>query len=96
MGASGVQLGSRFVVARECGAHARFKEAFIKARARDAVATPHLGSGLQVVPVRALQNKGMAEFYELQVELIQKIREGIIKQADAQLETEKFWVGALR
>ena len=35
MGASGVQLGTRFVVAEECIAHPKFKKAFISAKARD-------------------------------------------------------------
>src|SRR6201982_2025754 len=38
MGASGVQLGTRFVCAHESIAHPRFKQAFIRAAARDAVA----------------------------------------------------------
>jgi len=40
MGASGVQLGTRFVCAHESIAHPRFKRAFIGAAARDAVASP--------------------------------------------------------
>jgi enoyl-[acyl-carrier protein] reductase II len=37
MGAVGVQLGTRFVCANECIAHANFKKAFIRASARDAI-----------------------------------------------------------
>ena len=37
MGASGVQLGTRFVCARESIAHPRFKQAFLRAGARDAM-----------------------------------------------------------
>lgn len=96
MGASGVQLGSRFVVASECNVHPKFKEAFIKANAREAIATPHVGSGLHVVPVRALKNRGMDEFYSLQLKLVQAVKKGEVTQAEAQLEVEKFWVGALR
>jgi enoyl-[acyl-carrier protein] reductase II len=39
MGAAGVQLGTRFVCATESIAHPRFKQAFIRAAARDAVAS---------------------------------------------------------
>jgi len=96
MGAAGVQLGTRFVVAEESKAHPKFKEAFIRSRARDAVATPQIGSELRVVSVRALQNKGMHDFSELQMRLIQMIRHGEITQEQAQYEVEKYWVGALR
>jgi enoyl-[acyl-carrier protein] reductase II len=96
MGAAGIQMGTRFVVTEECEVHLKFKEAFIKARARDAVATPAVGSELHVVAVRAIKNKGMDEFSELQMELIQKRRQNLISSKDAQYEVENFWVGALR
>lgn len=96
MGAAGVQLGTLFVLAEECGAHPKFKEAFRKARARDAVATPQIGSELKVVAVRALRNKGFEEFSNLQIKLIQKRKNKEISHTDAQHEVENFWVGALR
>lgn len=96
MGASGVQLGTFFVMTEECRAHPRFKQAFIRARARDAVATPQIGSELRVVAVRALRNKGLDAFAELQVDLLQKKRSGEISHAEAQYQVEDFWVGALR
>ncbi len=96
MGAAGVQLGTFFVMTEECSAHPQFKHAFIRARARDAVATPQIGSELKVVAVRALRNKGMDAFAELQVDLLQKRRSGEISQADAQYQVEEFWIGALR
>jgi enoyl-[acyl-carrier protein] reductase II len=96
MGAAGVQLGTFFVMTEECCAHPQFKQAFIRARARDAVATPQIGSELRVVAVRALRNKGLDAFAELQVDLLQKRRSGEISHADAQYKVEEFWVGALR
>lgn len=96
MGAAGIQMGTRFVMTQECDVHPQFKEAFIKARARDAIATPAISSELHVVAVRALKNKGMDDFSKLQMELIQKKRAGEISQKDAQYEVENFWVGALR
>jgi enoyl-[acyl-carrier protein] reductase II len=96
MGAAGVQLGTFFVLTEECKAHSRFKEAFIKAKARDAVATPQIGSELKVVSVRALRNRGLEKFTELQIELIQKRKKREISHREAQYQVEKFWVGALR
>jgi enoyl-[acyl-carrier protein] reductase II len=96
MGAAGIQLGTLFVLTEECRAHPKFKEAFIRARARDAVATPQVGSELKVVSVRALKNKGFDRFSELQIELIQKRKKKEISHTEAQYQVENYWVGALR
>jgi enoyl-[acyl-carrier protein] reductase II len=95
MGAAGVQMGTRFVMAAECGAHARFKEVFIRARAREAIATPQYSSKLPVVSVRALNNQAMADFGRLQLELLQKLERGELTRAEAQYQVENFWVGSL-
>ncbi len=96
MGAAGVQLGTFFVLTEECRAHPNFKQAFVRARARDAVATPQIGSELRVVAVRALRNKGLDEFSNLQIKLIQQRKKGEISHEEAQYMVENFWVGALR
>lgn len=96
MGASGCQLGTRFVCARESIAHPRFKEAFIRASARDAVPSVQLDPEFPVIPVRALQNNATLRFMETQREVIAKFRGGSIGQEEAQLEIEHFWAGALR
>lgn len=96
MGACGVQLGTLFAVAEESPAHADFKERFIRARSREAFATPQYDSTLPVVGVRAIKNKGTQEFGKLQLELIQKLRNNEISRKDAQFEVETYWVGALR
>ena len=96
MGAAGVQLGTRFAVAKESVAHPRFKERFIKAKAREAISTPQYDSRLPVVAVRAIKNKAHQDFGKLQLDLIRKLEEGAIHRADAQYKVEEFWVGALR
>ena len=96
MGAAGVQMGTRFVMSKECTAHYKFKEQFIKAKARDAIATPAFDSRLPVIPVRALKNEGTNEFARLQLDLIQKLESSQIDREDAQYEVERFWMGALR
>jgi len=96
MGAAGVQLGTFFVLTEECHTHPKFKEAFIKARARDAVSTPQIGSELRVVAVRALRNKGQDTFSDLQIELVGKRRKKEISHSEAQYEVENYWTGALR
>lgn len=96
MGAAGAQLGTRFVVAEECQAHPRFKEVFIKARSREAIATPQYSSKLPVVAVRALNNAAMDDFGKLQLDLLGKLERGEMNRQDAQYAVEHFWVGSLR
>ena len=64
--------------------------------ARDAVATPQISSNLKVVAVRALRNKGLEHFGELQIELVEKRKNKEISHSDAQYQVENFWMGALR
>ena len=96
MGASGIQLGTRFVMTDECCAHPKFKDAFMRAEARDAVSTPQYDSKLPVVAVRSLRNKGLANFGALQLRLLKEMHDGLIHREQAQAEVEKYWIGALR
>lgn len=96
MGASGAQLGTRFVAAKECIAHPKFKEAYIRAGARDAVASQQIDDRFPVIPVRALANNGTRDFMQKQREVIQKYEAGELTFEAAQLEIEHFWAGALR
>ena len=96
MGAAGVQLGTRFVCAHESIAHPNFKAAFLRANARDAVASVQIDPRLPVIPVRALKNKGTEEFTKKQVEVAAMLDRGEIDMETAQLEIEKYWAGALR
>ena len=96
MGASGVQLGTRFACATESIAHPLFKKAFFRANARDAVASVQVDPRLPVIPVRALKNKGTEEFTAKQVEVAKLLDAGTVNMGEAQLQIEHFWAGALR
>jgi enoyl-[acyl-carrier protein] reductase II len=96
MGAAGVQLGTRFVCARESIAHANFKQAFIRGNARDAMPTIQLDENFPVIPVRALQNQGTKRFLEHQAATIRRFQSGELTKEAAQLDIEHFWAGALR
>ncbi len=96
MGAAGVQLGTRFVCATECGAHPDFKQAFIRAAARDAQPSPQLDPRFPVIPVRALVNEGVRAFLDKQRDVIARFDNGELTKEAAQLEIEHFWAGALR
>lgn len=96
MGASGVQLGTRFVCAHESIAHPAFKKAFIRGNARDAITSVQVDPRLPVIPVRALKNKGTEEFTRKQIEVAKLLDAGEIEMGEAQLQIEHFWAGALR
>ncbi|PCI60668.1 MAG: 2-nitropropane dioxygenase [Kordiimonadales bacterium] len=96
MGAAGVQLGTRFVVAEECIAHPNFKKAFISAKARDAIASVQIDPQFPVIPVRALRNEGTEKFMETQRAVVGSYHEGKVPLSEAQMQIELFWGGALR
>jgi enoyl-[acyl-carrier protein] reductase II len=96
MGAAGVQLGTRFVCTHESIAHPRFKQAFIRAGARDAVPSVQLDPRFPVIPVRALANEGTQAFVECQRDVVDRFNRGELSREDAQLEIEHFWAGSLR
>ena len=96
MGAAGVQLGTRFVCATECIAHPNFKKAFIRASARDAIPSVQIDPRLPVIPVRALKNREMENFSAKQREVAALLDSGSVEMAEAQLQIEHYWAGALR
>jgi len=96
MGAAGIQMGTRFIMSEECKAHPNFKEAFRKAKAKDAMATPSFDSRLPVIPVRALKNEGTIEFAKLQIKLLHKLDNDLLDRKLALYAVENFWVGALK
>ncbi len=96
MGASGAQLGTRFVCAEECTAHANFKKAFLSGAARDAMPSVQLDPRFPVIPVRALKNRATEDFMAAQAGIIARVNAGTLEIAAGQLEIEHYWAGALR
>jgi len=96
MGASGVQLGSRFAAATESIAHENFKRAFVRANARDALPSIQLDERFPVIPVRGLVNAGTKRFLEHQALTLARFQSGELTKEAAQLDIEHFWAGALR
>ena len=96
MGAAGVQLGTRFVCATESVAHPHFKQAFIRAAARNAVPSVQLDTRFPVIPVRAIENEASKRFMTKQRDTIARFDRGELTKEEAQLEIEHFWAGALR
>ena len=96
LGASGVQLGTRFICCTECMAHDNFKQAVIQARDRDTVITGQSTGH----PVRCLRNKLTAEFDRLEhehaaVEEIDRLGAGKLRSCvmDGDLEWGSLMAG---
>ncbi len=96
MGAAGAQLGTRFAASTESIAHERYKAAFIRASARDALPSVQLDERFPVIPVRGLVNEGTRRFLVHQAETLRRFQSGELTKEAAQLEIEHFWAGALR
>jgi enoyl-[acyl-carrier protein] reductase II len=96
MGASGAQLGTRFAATTDSIAHANFKQAFIRANARDALPSIQLDERFPVIPVRGLVNAGTRRFLDHQGETLRRFQSGELTKEAAQLAIEHFWAGALR
>ncbi len=96
MGASGVQMGTRFVCTTESIVHENFQKAFIKANARDASVSVQYHPDFPVIPVRALSNKASAEYMKFQKEAVEAFFAGEKTKQEAQLDIEHYWAGALR
>lgn len=96
MGAAGAQIGTRFAAAAESIAHPRFKQAFIRAAARDALPSVQLDERFPVIPVRGLVNEGTKRFLRHQADVRDRFQAGELTKEAAQLEIEHFWAGALR
>jgi len=62
LGAKGVQMGTRFVCAKECIAHHKYKEAIVNAKDRSTVVTGKTTGH----PVRVIKNKLANKFEELE------------------------------
>lgn len=81
LGAQAVQMGTRFLTAKECNVHPNYKEKVLKAKDRDTIVT---GKSLGH-PVRALKNRMTRDFQAKELD-----------PATTPDELEKMGAGALR
>lgn len=85
LGAKGVQMGTRFLVSKECIIHQNYKDKVIKANDNDTVATGNLTGH----PVRVLKNKFSREFEKVE-------REEYGAEVPNLERLESFGIGSLR
>lgn len=96
MGASGVQLGTKFAVAHESPAHDNFKDMLCKSSAKDAQPTAQFDPRIPVIPVRAVPNESTRDFVTLQLGLVAQLERGAVTPREASMKLEEFWVGGLK
>ena len=96
LGASGCQMGTRFVCSKESIAHRNFKEVFIKSEARNAQVSVKLDDRFPIIPVRAIQNNATKDFIDEQKKIIDLLDKNKISLKEAQLKIEHFWAGSLK
>ncbi len=78
LGASAVQVGTRFVVSKESNAHQNFKNAILKAKDIDTVVTGQITGH----PVRVLRNKLTREYLQVEKEETSKENPDLEKLAE--------------
>ena len=98
LGASGVQVGTRFLVSKECTIHQNYKDKVIKAKDIDSVVTARATGH----PVRSLRNKLVREFKALEkkgatIEEYEKLGAGTLKKAarDGDVQMGSVMVGQI-
>ncbi|HEC25177.1 MAG TPA: enoyl-[acyl-carrier-protein] reductase FabK [bacterium] len=98
LGASGIQMGTRFLATKECHIHQNWKDMVIKASDRDAVVTGRPTGH----PVRVLKNRLAKMFLELESKCsplaeYEKLGMGSLKAAsiDGNIETGSFMSGQI-
>lgn len=98
LGAKGVQLGTRFLVANECTIHDNYKEAVINAKDIDTVVTGRPTAH----PVQVIKNKLAREYINLEkknvsLEEIEELGRGALKKAvkDGDMENGSIMAGQI-
>ena len=98
LGAKGVQLGTRFLVANECTIHDNYKEAVINAKDIDTVVTGRPTEH----PVQVIKNKLAREYINLEkknvsLEEIEELGRGALKKAvkDGDMENGSIMAGQI-
>lgn len=98
MGASGVQVGTRFLVAKECIVHQNYKDRILKAKDIDSVVTGRSTGH----PVRVLRNKLTRQYEELErsgatIEQLEALGSGALRRAvqDGDMDTGSVMAGQI-
>ena len=82
LGAKGVQVGTRFILAEECTAHAEYKRRIIKAKDIDSKVTGRVtGHPVRLLRSPLVREMARVEYEENAVEKLEKLGEGSLQNA---------------
>lgn len=98
LGAQGVQIGTRFLVAKECEIHQNFKQAVIDAKDTSTVITgAYTGHPVRVIKSKSAKAMLEAEKNNLSPEEFEKLGSGSLRAAvkDGDLEKGSFMAGQI-
>ena len=94
LGAQGVQIGTKFLVAKECNIHQNYKDKVIKAKDIDTEITGH--------PIRSLRNKFTRQYIKLEKEnlgseKLEELARGSLRKAakDGDVENGSLMAGQI-
>lgn len=98
LGATGVQMGTRFILSKECHAHQKYKNVIAQARDRDTVATGHSTGH----PVRVIRNRLAKQYIDAEQkgatpEQLDAIAKGSLRRAviDGDVEDGSVMAGQI-
>lgn len=98
LGASGIQVGTRFLASEECQIHDNYKNAVIKSKDIDTVVTGRCTGH----PVQVLKNKLAKEYLKLEsanasIEVLEELGKGALKRAvvDGDIESGSLMAGQI-
>lgn len=98
LGASGVQVGTRFLASEECQIHDNYKNAVIKSKDIDTVVTGRCTGH----PVQVLKNKLAKEYLKLEsanasIKILEELGKGALKRAvvDGDIESGSLMAGQI-
>lgn len=98
LGASGVQVGTRFLASEECQIHDNYKNAVIKSKDIDTIVTGRCTGH----PVQVLKNKLAKEYLKLEsanasIEVLEELGKGTLKRAvvDGDIENGSLMAGQI-
>ncbi len=96
LGAKGVQVGTRFILAQECIAHQNYKERVVKARDIDSKVTGRItGHPVRILKSPLARELASVEYEENGAEKLEKLAEGSLQRAvlTGDQETGSFMAG---
>jgi enoyl-[acyl-carrier protein] reductase II len=96
LGAKGVQVGTRFILAEECNAHAAYKERVVKAKDIDSKVTGRVtGHPVRLLKSPFARELARVEYEENGAEKVEKLGEGSLMRAvlHGDKETGSFMAG---